>query len=66
MKSGLPQGIISPVSRRPRPPAATGPDGEEEHPPLPGTMVLVFVFLFTFAVYYFVNWKLLSFVWKIG
>ncbi len=32
----------------------------------PGTVVLVFIFLVCFVVYYFVNWKLLSFLWKIG
>jgi hypothetical protein len=32
----------------------------------PGTVVLVFIFLAVFALYYFTNWKLLSFVWKIG
>ena len=29
-------------------------------------MVLVFIFLAAFIVYFFVNWKVLSFVWKIG
>jgi cytochrome c oxidase subunit 1 len=32
----------------------------------PGTLVLVAVFLLAFVVYYFANWKLLSFLWKIG
>ena len=32
----------------------------------PGTMVLVFVFLAAFVLYYFTNWKILSFVWQIG
>ncbi|HSJ05692.1 MAG TPA: hypothetical protein VK936_03250 [Longimicrobiales bacterium] len=32
----------------------------------PGTMILVLVFLAAFALYYFTNWKLLSFVWRIG
>jgi cytochrome c oxidase subunit 1 len=32
----------------------------------PGTIVLVFVFLAAFVVYFFVNWKILSFVWRIG
>jgi len=27
---------------------------------------LVFVFLAAFMLYYFTNWKLLSFVWRIG
>jgi cytochrome c oxidase subunit 1 len=31
-----------------------------------GTYVLVGVFLAAFVLYYFVNWKLLSFVWKVG
>jgi len=34
--------------------------------PMPGTVVLVFVFLTAFVVYFFVNWKILSFIWKIG
>jgi cytochrome c oxidase subunit I len=34
--------------------------------PAPGTMVLVFVFLAAFIVYFFVNWKILSFLWRIG
>jgi len=33
---------------------------------MPGTVVLVFIFLTTFIVYFFVNWKILSFIWKIG
>ena len=32
----------------------------------PGTIVLVFVFLAAFVVYFFVNWKILSFLWRIG
>lgn len=32
----------------------------------PGTVILVYIFLACFIVYYFVNWKLLSFLWKIG
>jgi cytochrome c oxidase subunit 1 len=62
---GLPQGII-------RPPRAITVFDEDENLPrgklghAPGTMVLVLVFLLAFATYYFANWKLLSFVWKIG
>lgn len=62
---GLPQGLLNP----PRP----LPEGEDEDLPsrgwlgqAPGTMILVLVFLAAFAIYYFTNWKLLSFVWKIG
>ncbi len=32
----------------------------------PGTMVLVFIFFGCFVLYYFVNWKILSFLWKVG
>jgi len=31
-----------------------------------GTIVLVLVFLAAFIVYFFVNWKILSFLWRIG
>ena len=34
--------------------------------PVPGTMVLVLIFLAAFIVYYFVNWKLLSSLWQVG
>jgi cytochrome c oxidase subunit I len=61
---GVPQGIIHP----PRPVTvadeANLPTSKLGH--APGTMVLVLIFLAAFAVYYFANWKLLSFVWKIG
>jgi cytochrome c oxidase subunit I len=32
----------------------------------PGTLVLVFIFLACFVLYYFVNWKALTFLWKMG
>jgi hypothetical protein len=32
----------------------------------PGTMILVFVFFGCFVLYYFANWKILSFLWKVG
>ena len=41
----------------------------EEHGRLgmmPGTMILVFIFLLAFVVYYFANWNLLSRLWQIG
>ncbi len=31
-----------------------------------GTVVLVGIFLACFVVYFFVNWKILSFLWKVG
>ncbi|HSJ23141.1 MAG TPA: cbb3-type cytochrome c oxidase subunit I [Longimicrobiales bacterium] len=61
---GLPQGLTRP----PRPVTAADeknlPTGRLGH--APGTMILVAVFLAAFAIYYFANWKILSFVWKIG
>lgn len=60
--SGLPQGVL-------RLPAQThsGVAVRKVHDVgAPGTMVLVFIFLACFVVYYFVNWKVLSFLWKIG
>jgi cytochrome c oxidase subunit 1 len=62
---GIPPGLV-------RPPRALGPADDERALPqgalghAPGTMVLVAVFLVAFVVYYFVNWKLLSVVWKVG
>jgi cytochrome c oxidase subunit 1 len=32
----------------------------------PGTLILVFVFFGCFVLYYFANWKILSFLWKVG
>ena len=64
MFSGIPQGITDPPRR-----SAEGEKALESGSKLgwaPGTMVLVFVFLAAFATYYFVNWKLLSFIWQVG
>jgi len=55
---GVPQGIQTPP--KPIPETATS------HGPTPGTLVLVLVFLAAFVAYYFVNWKLLSDVWRVG
>lgn len=56
---GVPRGMSHPPA--PLPASAHG-----EHPKTTGTLVLVFIFLAAFALYYFVNWKLLSLVWRIG
>jgi len=59
LRSGVPAGIL-------RPPTPL-PTGEPEQRGLSrGTLVLVAVFLVAFIAYYFVNWKLLSVVWKVG
>jgi len=42
--------------------AVAEPAGDHD---TPGTLVLVLVFLTTFAVYYFANWKWLSDVWEV-
>ncbi len=62
---GLPPGITHPpraLVEEDR--AALGPSGRLG--PVPGTMVLVFIFLAAFITYYFVNWALLSFLWEVG
>ena len=43
---------------------AAGEEAFDEHR-VPGTMVLVGVFLLSFAVYYFANWKWLADVWHV-
>ncbi|HEU5050424.1 MAG TPA: cbb3-type cytochrome c oxidase subunit I [Gemmatimonadales bacterium] len=67
--AGIPQGLTNP----PVHPANVNELNEELHAPArgwvgptPGTLVLVGVFFLAFMLYYFTNWKLLSFLWKIG
>ncbi len=44
-----------------------GPEVEAVHKKgAPGTFILVMIFLFFFVLYYFVNWKMLAQLWKIG
>ena len=60
--SGVPQGVW----RLPRQ-VHEGPSVAEVHRlGTPGTLVLVFIFFGCFVLYYFANWKILSFVWKVG
>jgi cytochrome c oxidase subunit 1 len=59
---GLPQGVIKLPQQ-----IHTGPQVAALHESgLKGTMVLVTIFLIAFALYYFTNWKILSFLWKVG
>jgi len=66
---GVPQGLTNPPIH-----AANADElNEAMHAPArgiagatPGTLVLVAVFLLAFMLYYFTNWKLLTFLWKIG
>jgi cytochrome c oxidase subunit 1 len=66
---GIPQGLTNPPVH---PPNANELNEEMHSPargwmgPTPGTLVLVGVFLLALMLYYFTNWKLLSFLWKIG
>jgi cytochrome c oxidase subunit 1 len=60
--AAVPPGILSP----PKPLAGDGEELANKGKLTPGTLVLVFVFLAAFIAYYFVNWKLLSFVWRVG
>ena len=39
--------------------------GEHEEHHTPGTIVLTLIFLLTFAIYYFANWKALADVWHV-
>ena len=62
---GLPPGITNPPrALKPEDNDALGPSGRLG--PVPGTMVLVLIFLAAFILYYFVNWMLLSFLWEVG
>ena len=60
--SGIPQGVLNlPAQVYDSSMAARVHKGGT-----PGTVILVFIFLACFVTYYFVNWKMLSFLWKIG
>jgi cytochrome c oxidase subunit I len=56
---GVPNGVLNPP--KPLPPGEHSQRGLTR-----GTVVLVAVFLAAFIAYYFVNWKLLASVWKVG
>ena len=66
---GVPRGLTHP----PRLPPNVDQLNAELHAPgrgamgpAPGTLVLVFIFLGAFILYFFVNWKVLAAIWKIG
>ena len=66
---GVPQGLTRPpvhASNADEINAELHAPGHGRWGPAPGTLVLVGVFLLAFMLYYFTNWKLLSFLWKIG
>jgi cytochrome c oxidase subunit I len=67
--SGVPAGLTHPPVHAPDVDARNAALHHESRGimgPAPGTIVLVFVFLAAFIVYFFVNWKILSFLWRIG
>jgi cytochrome c oxidase subunit 1 len=67
--AGVPQGITHPPVHKPNADelnAALHAPGRSIFAVTPGTVVLVTIFLLSFMVYYFTNWKLLSVIWKVG
>lgn len=61
-KGHVPPGVLNLPSQ-----VRTGAQVEAVHKAgTPGTMILVFIFLTCFVIYFFVNWKALSFLWKMG
>ncbi|HLV27127.1 MAG TPA: cbb3-type cytochrome c oxidase subunit I [Gemmatimonadales bacterium] len=66
---GVPQGITHPPVHAPDVDARNAELHSEARGimgPAPGTIVLVFIFLGVFALYFFSNWKILAFLWRIG
>jgi cytochrome c oxidase subunit I len=60
--SGIPQGVLKLPTQIHKGPHV----GAAHHAGARGTVVLVGIFLGCFVLYYFVNWKILSFLWKVG
>ena len=59
---GIPQGLVNLPKQ-----VHSGPAVARAHKAgTPGTVVLVAVFFLCFITYYFINWKMLGFLWKIG
>ncbi|HWU44063.1 MAG TPA: cbb3-type cytochrome c oxidase subunit I, partial [Bdellovibrio sp.] len=59
--SGIPQGVLKLPQQ-----VHTGPHVGEIHHNLKGTIILITIFFVCFVAYYFTNWKILSFLWKVG
>lgn len=60
--SGLPQGVL-----KLPPQAYSGANLDAVHAKgAQGTIYLIGIFFVAFIVYYFTNWKILSFLWKVG
>lgn len=61
-ESGIPQGIIA----LPKQVHSGSMVARVHSQGTPGTVILVGIFLVCFIAYFFINWKLLTFLWKIG
>lgn len=60
--SGVPQGVWNLPQQ-----TYAGPSVVAAHRTgTPGTVILALIFFGCFILYYFANWKILSFVWKVG
>lgn len=59
---GIPQGILA----LPTQVHSGGLVGRVHREGTPGTVILTIIFFISFVVYYFINWKLLTFLWRIG
>jgi cytochrome c oxidase subunit I len=60
--SGIPQGVLRLPAQEHR-----GPDVDRLHAQgVKGTIVLIAIFFVCFILYYFTNWMMLSFAWKVG
>jgi len=61
-RSGIPNGILNPPKQ-----IHQGPNVNPTYKAgVKGTVILVAIFFACFVLYYFVNWKILSFLWKVG
>ena len=66
---GVPQGLTHPPVHAPDVDARNAELHDKSRGimgPAPGTIILVFVFLAAFVVYFYANWKVLSFLCRIG
>jgi cytochrome c oxidase subunit 1 len=64
--SGDPSGVPPGVWRLPRQIHDGASVAAVHQTGTPGTLVLVLIFFAAFVLYYFANWKILSFLWKVG
>ena len=66
---GIPPGLLSPPRHAPDVDARNAALHAPERGLMgatPGTVVLIAIFFAAFGLYYYTNWKLLSFAWRVG